>query len=61
MTEPSTRAVTQPRCIFCKRDHYVLDVPYVSRGIGRCHNCGRVPPVFATVDEYHRALWDGAW
>lgn len=68
MTEPPQQpppepelVVMQPRCIFCKLEHYILNVPYVSRGTSCCHNCGKVPPVFNTLDEYHGALWDGAW
>lgn len=48
--------VCQPRCVFCGIGHYAPAVPAVSRGKAGCHNCGRVPPVFHSEDEYRAAV-----
>jgi hypothetical protein len=50
--------VYQPRCIYCKREHYALNVTALSHGHAACHNCRRTPPVFDTVAAYRAALRD---
>lgn len=48
--------VMQPRCVFCAREHYVLGVHAISHGHGACHNCGRTPPVYTSIERYRDAL-----
>lgn len=46
----------QPRCIWCKREQYALNVLPVSLGINGCAWCGRTAPIFRTREEYIEAL-----
>lgn len=56
MSDHHAEPVMQPRCIFCKCEHYAIGVMHISFGKGRCHRCGRVPPVFYTYTDYATAL-----
>lgn len=49
----------QPRCVSCGLEHYVLNVPSLSRGESPCHNCGHVPPVFTSRQEWKVAFDEG--
>lgn len=51
--------VYQPRCIYCKGEHYALGVPAISHGDAGCYRCGRVPPVFTSETAYRAALREG--
>lgn len=53
---PDADVVIQPRCVFCKRDHYTLAAPAISHGEAGCHHCGRISPVFTDDADYQAAL-----
>jgi hypothetical protein len=44
--------IAQPRCPYCKVEHYCLNVPAISHGQVGCDNCGRIAPVFTTRIDY---------
>lgn len=48
----------QMRCIYCKREQYMLAVAEISHGVHPCVWCGMIPPVFTvdTREEYREAL-----
>lgn len=50
--------VMQPRCVYCKREQWVIIVASVSLGEIGCAFCGRIPPVFTSHDQYCAALWN---
>jgi hypothetical protein len=47
----------QPRCVHCKREHYVMSIVGVSTGRLGCSWCGRLSPRFTSWREW-RAAYD---
>ncbi len=45
----------QPRCVHCKREHYVMSVVGVSTGEIGCSWCGRLSPRFTSWREWRIA------
>jgi hypothetical protein len=53
MKKQKAEAFMQPRCIYCKREHYAVAVYAISMGEHPCVWCGKTPPIL-TEEEWRK-------